>query len=335
MVRMIKIGNAIGMISIIKKTFEMFTPRFVLKILQYLTIYRPRMKELGITQSFIPLFKAVYFEVRTKCNNRCEFCAASIQNDTRRDNMMSRETYDNVISQLKEINFSGRVAYHVNNDPLLFPHLLEFVDYARRELPNAWIQILTNGLKLSVRKAEDLVRAGINELTINYYMQDNDKNIPTKFYKIRHEILPEFFNPHQIKEGHGPSRDEDKVFRFNLIKRNISDVLTSRAGTAPNKKKKSAKPRGFCAYPFTQFNITANGTVNKCCADFFFSDPMGNVNKEKILDIWKGKRFSQVRKLLFKGNRNANEQCQNCDEYGLWRLYIHSRIGKYIYSITK
>ena len=313
----------------------MFAPRFAIKILQYLTIYRPRIKELGITRSFNPLFKAVYFEVRTRCNGRCEFCAASIQNDTRGDTMMPRETYDKVISQLKEINFSGRVTYHVNNDPLIFPHLVDFVDHARRELPHAWIQILTNGRILTVKKAENLIQAGINELSINYYMNDLDKDFPIKFYKIRYEVLPRYFNNNQIKEGHGPIRGEEREFKFNLIKRNISDILTNRAGSAPNKKQKTSKPRGFCDFPFNQFNITTDGRVSKCCAEFFFSDPMGNVNEEKILDIWEGEKFKHIRKYLLKGKRYVLEHCKNCDAYGVGRPYLRSRVSKYIYSITE
>lgn len=323
-----------GKTGIAKKAFEMFAPRFVIKILQYLTIYRPRIKELGITRFFNPLFQVVYFEVRTRCNGRCEFCAASVQNDTRKDTLMSRETYDKVISQLKGINFSGRVAYHVNNDPLIFPHLLEFVDHARRELPKAWIQILTNGKNLTEREAENLVQAGINEITVNYYTNDLDKDFPIRFHEIRNEILPKYYDHHQIKEGHGPTKDGTKVIRFNLIKRNVSDVLTSRAGSAPNKKHKSNKPMGFCEFPFTQFNITADGRVSKCCAEFFFSDPMGNVNEEKIIDIWEGERFNHFRKYLFKGKRGVLEHCKNCDEFGIRLPFIRSKIGRYIYSFT-
>lgn len=324
-----------GKIGVIKKVFEKFVPKIFIKILQYKSIYKPRMKDFGITPSFTPLFDTVYFEVRTKCNGRCEFCAASVKNDIRQDTMMPRETYDKVISQLNEINFSGRVAYHVNNDPLIFPHLLEFVVHARRELPNAWIQILTNGKSLSVMKAEDLVRAGINELTVNYYMKNTDEDFSPKLYQIRNEILPKYYNHDQIRESHGPSKDGAKVFRYNLIKRNISDVLTTRAGSSPNKGKKSTQPRGFCEFPFTQFNITTDGRVSKCCAEFYFADSMGNVNEESIIDIWKGEKFSHIRRCLLKGRRKALENCKNCDEYGVRRPYIRSRIGKYIYSITE
>ncbi|MFC2166914.1 SPASM domain-containing protein [Acidobacteriota bacterium] len=291
------------------------------------------MKELGISRSTTPLFNVVYFEVRTKCNGGCEFCAASIQNDTRKDTLMPRKTFDLVISQLKEINYSGRIAYHVNNDPIIFPYLEEFICHTRKELPNSWIQILTNGIALSVKKADKLVHSGIDELTINYYMNDLGLNLHEKFERIRNEVLPKYYHPEQIKEGHGPDNHGEKIFRYNVNKSDIAKIKTSRAGTAPNKPHKSTGLRGFCEYPFHQFNITTDGRVSRCCAEFFFADPMGNVNHESLMEIWEGEKFNSIRKHLIKGKRSSLRYCKDCDFYGVRR--ITSKVGEYIYRITE
>jgi radical SAM protein with 4Fe4S-binding SPASM domain len=90
--------------------------------------------------------------------------------------------------------------------------------------------------------------------------------------------------------------------------------------------------RGFCEYPWTQFNITADGRVSKCCADFYFSDPMGDINNDSIMSIWHGERLEKVRRLLLKGNRDAIETCRKCDFYGVRRF--HSTFAEKLRSWT-
>ena len=110
-------------------------------------------------------------------------------------------------------------------------------------------------------------------------------------------------------------------------------MLSSRAGTSPNKPKPSRAVRGFCEHPFTQFNITADGTVSMCCADFLFSVPMGNVKNESMIEIWYGHQFTEVRKSLLRGDRNTVETCRQCDYYGSRRI-PQSFAPKLIYWLT-
>jgi len=302
-------------------------PTFIWNPLKHRWIDQPRRVKLGIDSGATPLFDTVFFEVRTRCNGKCPFCAASIQNEKRQDTTMPMDLYVKVINELKDMRFDGRIAYHVNNDPLIFHKLPDFVKYARTALPSAWIQILTNGKALTEQKAEDLLAAGINELSINYYNDDQSSEVPKVIDNISKNILPCYYEKHQIKTGHD-SKNKN-IFRFNVFRSKLNIVKTSRAGTAPNKKVKSKQPRGFCEYPFTQFNITADGKVSKCCADLYFSDPMGNVKEYSLMEIWNGKRFQEVRKLLLEGNRSAIETCSKCDFYGVKKSYM-SKIAKFI-----
>lgn len=309
-------------------------PHPVRRYAQDVFIYRPRIKSLGIKGANIPLFNKVYFEVRTRCDGNCEFCAASIQNESRRDIEMPFELYKNVIDQLKQLSYSGGIAYHVNNDPLIFKDLPEFASYARQVLPDAWIQILTNGRALTASKGAKLLEAGINELTINDYNDDLQAPLPKNVQEFRDIVLANYYKPEQIGSGHKPVlNSEANIFHFNVFRSPASIVKTSRAGTSPNKRKPSTSVRGFCEHPFTQFNITADGRVSMCCADLFFSVPMGNVKNESIIEIWHGDQFNKVRKSLLKGDRNTIETCRQCDYYGSRRI-PQSFIAKFVYWLT-
>ncbi len=319
-----------------KQIVQQVFPESIIRFVQNKAIYAPRVKHLnlGAVEGQTPLFDSVFFEVRTRCNGTCSFCPASVQNDTREDRNMSKELYERIIKELKSIKFSGRIAYHMHSDPLIFPHLTDFVNYARQNLPNAWIQILTNGKVLTLKKAEDLLTAGINELSINYYNDDLTANLPKVFQEIRNNLLLKYYKHEQIKTGHGFGTTlHGRIFRFNVIRRKANEILTSRAGNSPNKKEKSKWARGFCEFPFTQLNITADGGVSKCCADFNCSDPMGNVNEKSLIDIWIGEKFEKVRQLLLKGNRDAIVTCKKCDFMGSKRTY--TSFGKFIDILTR
>jgi hypothetical protein len=182
-------------------------------------------------------FESVFFELRTRCNSQCSFCAASIQNETRSDNEMSFEVFKKGIDDLQKMGYSGRVAFHITSEPLLSKNLFSFVEHARTKLPRCWFQLLTNGRKLNLANAEKLMNVGINEITVNWYTNEPSKPIPEKFAKIKTEVIAKRYPLENILPGHGPGVDEyKKLFRYNIVKRDISETLSNQASSSPNKK---------------------------------------------------------------------------------------------------
>lgn len=313
-----------------------FFPKKFLRTLQNYYVYRPVMNKYKSLGDDL-IFNSVFFEVRSRCNGACTFCAASVQNENRPDLSMSFNLYKKVIDDLARIGYSGRISYHINNDPLLFKPLPEFIGYARHRLPKSWIQILTNGRSLTPEKADRIIAAGLNELSINVYGHDKNAPLPQAILDIRYNVLPKYFDGSNILSGFGPSLDGRNIFRFSVFRRLIDEVLETRGGTSPNKPLKSDQPRGFCSYPFEQLNINALGQVSKCCCDFFFADPMGDLAKGSVMDIWNGTKFREVRRRLIDGDREALETCRNCDFYGVFGedRYLPSHLSKLVYAMTK
>jgi len=281
-------------------------------------IHRPRRRQLGIGPGPAPLFRTVFLELRTRCNARCAFCAAAVQSETRPDVTMPFEIYAKVIEDLVRLDYRGQIAYHVNNEPLMVPHLERYIEHARERLPRAWIRIYTNGLALSRAKGEALLRAGIDELTVNWYARDPDAPFPPHLLAFRDEVLPRFHSAARVHPGYGPPAPGDRsIFRFNLCHRNVDELLDSRAGSAPNKVCHPGDATGFCEHPFTQLNITVDGRVGRCCADVYFADVMGNVTRQGLLEIWTGGPFEQARRDLLRGDRSGSDLCRRCDFRGV------------------
>lgn len=298
-------------------------PAALLRRLQDAAIYRPVIAAKRISAGEPPLFDSVFFEVRTRCNGVCPFCPASRGNDPRPDTLMSREVFQTVLDQLGPLGYQSRIAFHNNNDPLIFPDLVEFVGLARQTAPGAHLQVLSNGRALTPAKAEELYRAGLDELTVNFYQDRPGQPLPERLRLVRDEVAPRLFGPGGISvrgfgEGDRESPDGRKLLR--LSRRLQHEVLDNRAGRAPNKRRASLGPRGFCQYPFTQFIVSTDGRVAQCCTDLLIDRPVGNVLEDAVLDIWRGPALKRLRRRLLAGDRSANHLCRACDFYGVKRI---------------
>lgn len=276
--------------------------------------YDPLIKHRKISVEEPGLFDTVFFEVITKCNSRCSFCAASVQNEKRETRVMEFSLYQKVVDELAELGFAGRVAWHVNNDPLLFPDLPRFVAYAREKLPEARLQVMTNGLLLRPENGEELIRAGVDDVHVDFYRKSADQQLYPGVRAFMNETIPKYFPRQQGCEHY--SQDGSRKLIFEIEYRFLGEIIASRGGTSPNKKAAPQDVQGFCIFPWSQFNVTADGRVSKCCADFYFADPMGDMNTQGVLDIWRGDSFRHVREHLITGDRATLPTCRQCDYFG-------------------
>ncbi len=241
------------------------------------------------------LFHTVSFETRTLCNGHCAFCLASVENNPRPDRTMPWEIFEKCIAELRSIRYSGRVAFFVNNEPLLDKRMVDMVAHARRELPLAFLQISTNGIKLTGELAAARREAGLNDFTVNSYVTDG--KVRPDMTQAMSELPPE------------------KRRKVRLYVRHEQEQITNRAGSAPNKPKLARPIPAFCAFPFTQINVIHDGSVSLCCNDLLAQEVMGNVTESGLLGVWFGERFRSVRKSLLARDRRCTGVCEVCD----WR----------------
>lgn len=286
--------------------------------------YDPLIKHRKLSVDTPGLFDTVFFEVITKCNSRCSFCAASVQNEKRETKLMPFETYTKVVQEISKLDFSGRVAWHVNNDPLLFPDLVRFVAHARELLPKARLQVMTNGLLLKPDIGEKLILAGVDDVHVDFYRKTADQPLYPGVQAFMNEIIPKYFPRRQGCLHY--SEDGSRKLIFEIEYRFLGEIIASRGGTSPNKQAAPQDVHGFCIFPWTQFNVTADGRVSKCCADLYFADPMGNVNEQSVMDIWLGDKFRHVRERLIRGDRGSLPNCRHCDYFGFPNKILPNKI---------
>ena len=321
-----------------------FKPSFVVKIMNYvkyifkgsyylihaptrLKIYKFFINNTKLFNVEETTFDTVYFELRTRCNSQCSFCMASILTDNRNDIEMDMNLYKKIIDELKEKDFSGTIGFYVNNEPLLVKNLEEFICYARYQLSNAKLRILTNGIKLNENNGRMLLNSGIDEIEVNVYQKSIDQKIPKGIIKFEKNVLLPLINRKKITSDL-KFEYKNRLVHYHKVLRDIGEILTSRGGSAPNWDDKNTTYDGHCAYPFWQINITADGRVGQCCADFYFDQSKLNCNNENIYNIWQSEFFIELRRNLINGDRSKNNLCKKCDYAGENPRRTNSILGK-------
>lgn len=243
------------------------------------------------------LFNHVEIETINRCNGICSFCPVSRGNDTRAEAYMTDELFGSIIDQLEEIGYTGRLALFSNNEPLLDERIVERARYARAHLPGARLHLFTNGTLLTIEAFSGLMES-LDEMVIDNYNQELKLIAPVK-------KIVEYCELHEEYKG-----------RVSVTLRKPHEILTSRGGDAPNRKDIMEFADDTCVLPMKQLIIRPDGKVSLCCNDPLGKYTMGDLTKNRLLDVWYGKKFLRVRELLYEG-RGKVGNCRYCDTFNV------------------
>jgi putative metalloenzyme radical SAM/SPASM domain maturase len=120
----------------------------------------------------------LFVESTTFCNLRCPMCIKQSKDSCIVDADMEQETFatlEPVFPHLESLVLNGI------GEPLMHPHLLEWVRRARQAMPeDGWVGFQSNGLLLDHRWAHDLVAAGLDRICLSV-----DGVSPETFSKVR------------------------------------------------------------------------------------------------------------------------------------------------------
>lgn len=256
------------------------------------------LRKYYTTNGHFPMFKQVLIETRTDCNNHCPFCPHAYNNKPL--GIMEWDCYTHIIDQLHKMEFNGRVALMLSNEPLLDERLFDMVLYAKSKTQRLFLDITTNGRLLTVEKIDKLFKAGLDNININDYRADRDR-YPDKWSS---PVLP-------LIEAYG---NNPKVY---FKKRRMDEKLPNYAGNIPQ----SFKPEefGFCNYPFRKLTIAYNGDVLLCCDDFMYDTKFGNVMTDNLIDCWNNPEYNKIRLALLDNKRIGI--CNRCNDFQDYKTF--------------
>ena len=275
----------------------------------------PRKKKISndlfLDSNGYPLPSVVEISESGTCNRVCSFCPRSAKDFIDKKEFISQDLIEKLGDELKEYNYSGIFLFSGFVEPLLDKNIFNLISIVKNKLPEAKIEMVTNGDVLNESRAKKLFDSGLTTLLISIYdgkkeAENMEKmlinaNIPREKFKIRHRYL---------------SEEED----FGITLSNRSGMMENAEYKIPSLKEPLKKP---CYYPHYTFFMDYTGEVLVCSHDWGKKLVVGNLQKQKFKDIWLGKKFNFARKKLLNSDRNFSP-CNKCDVDGEFMGKIHA-----------
>ena len=280
-----------------KRTIKFFDPNI------------PRKKRISdrnlqyIPGTQMPLPSEVEISESGTCNRVCSFCPRSDPNYKDIKEFISNDLHQKLCKELSDLNYSGVIRYSGFVEPLLDKNIFNLLSSVKNYLPNARIEIVTNGDVLNKERLIKLFKSGLTTLLISVYdsAEDAEKfeklclecNLTKEQYVIRHRYLP-------------PEKD------FGITMSNRAGMMKEAEYKIKPLDVKLDEP---CYYPSYTFFLDYNGDVLMCPHDWGKKRILGNLKNKTFLDIWTSKFAIITRNRLNKSDRNFSP-CNVCDVKG-------------------
>jgi hypothetical protein len=272
-------------------------------------------KNLGLVKEYVssyrlgnmPLFNQLEIETLNQCNGSCAFCPVNRHQKQRPLARMSDDLFFSLIAQLKELDYRGNLQLFSNNEPFMDDRIIDFIKHAKSSLPAGFLHMMSNGTLLTLDKFKACIDF------VDSLMIDN--------YTVDYEFIP---NVKSIYEY--CLKNEPLQKKVSIYKRTPNEVLTSRAGSAPNHEAVEIIGSS-CVYPFNQMVIRPDGQASLCCNDALGQVTLGDISQQHIAEVWNGPAYVDIREKILQG-RQYIRPCSGCTS--VTPFFVSHHYDKYL-----
>ena len=233
------------------------------------------------------LFSIVEVEINNECNNKCSYCPNSIS-QRKSSKYLEISLYRKLLTELSALSFSGIFSFHFYNEPLLHPHLIEWVELASKALPSARFHLYTNATLLTLEKFRQLTTAGIH--LIKATRHEEVRSLPLDIWYS--QLSP-------LERSQIELEDASEINKTN--RGGILSLGTSITSNLP------------CYIPSSMIVVTSDGNILSCYEDFAEKLILGNLKTQTLVEIWKSDRAKSFREKLTTGKRLDFDLCSRCN----------------------
>lgn len=254
------------------------------------------LSRLNIRNPFNKMFEAIEFESTAYCNRKCNYCPnVDYERFGSEENfLMKEEIFENLLSQLVDLNFKGMISPHLYGEPMSDHRLLDWVKRIRKNLPETYIKIVTNGDFLNKYNYKAYIEAGVSIFYISKHGKKLKKSCRDLLESLpKKEITKNFL----IQDFYSDFNEDQSMF-------------TNRGGSIDLKKDKKKRPPVNCSYA-TYPVINVFGDLILCCQDFHNNYVFGNIMDNHLKDIWFSKKNIELRKRIYDYKLDL-KICQEC-----------------------
>lgn len=260
----------------------------------------------------------VTIETTSICNLDCRMCyTKTCPKGTMTDDLFTKVVNECAVNNVKQI------VPFFRGEPFCDPKFTKRLQYIRARLPEARLEIATNGSMFGRCDIEQICTLEVDFVSIS--IDTGDRNL-TNEQKERVdkavEILSQrrtnkmFLQVSTVYVGQG-AETLDKF--YHKWKGKVDRVRVFEQHTIAGeygKTKWSKEGRTYCKKLDTDVVIYFDGTVGLCCYDWDRKlGEIGNANENTLKDIWNNMKYNSIRR-QHKEMKITDRMCRNCD---MWR----------------
>lgn len=287
--------------------------------------------------------REINIEFASQCNLRCTFCSLD---HFKPKQAITAETLDLFFSQMLADSRFRKVEVinlHNGGEILLHPQRLEMLaiigkykQQARAlRLPFPEIRMLTNGMLLREKLAEDILQLGV----VDVIGLSFDGGTPESFEAMRKNAAWKVFhqnvkNLHAVNARLGkPARlygitciPADKPlhnkwmhpeFRelYELLDWSELRRLHNWAGEISTVAVREKRHKIGCSMLMKQMVLLPNGDITVCCSDLNSKGVVGNVRQQDLVSILHSENRKRYLSLLLRRRKSQLDLCRECETF--------------------
>jgi hypothetical protein len=266
----------------------------------------------------------VQVELVEGCNFYCDFCG--LQGIRAKAGgpykFLKKNVAKKIATEMAEAGWNSRIEFAMHGEPTMHPERAEIVSIFREALPRNQLMMTSNGGGLvskpgPLENIKALFDAGLNVLALdNYEAYKIVPKIMERSKKGLRKVGIKVTNYPQNIEA-SPHKRWPRDTKVVVV---VADISTATVGShaSLNNHCGSGAPLDFsavgkrCAKPFREMTTRWDGRVAFCCNDWRGVLEAGDVRNETMEEIWHGKVYKIMRKLLYHGDRSI-PPCYGCN----------------------
>ncbi len=284
---------------------------------------------------------ALHIYVSSICNLKCGYCLHSLDKKTKNElkcksSLMGLHAFKSKVRDLKRFQSQLKVVIFAGwGEPLLHPDLPEMIACVKTAGIAERVEVVSNGVLLSDKRANDLINAGLDRMRISIQGISSEvcervTNVQFDFDQLVNNISNFYSKKKQCSlylktvDKAVPS-DEDKQ-KFYATFENISDEIAiehiipaiaeidhSQFGSNFEVRHCGgpAEKMQICPFPFYMAVIHPDGCYAPCCAVKFPDISSGKQNAS-VFDVWQSEALRQFRVAHLEGKRGNSIICKSC-----------------------
>lgn len=285
----------------------------------------------------------VFVDPSDTCNFQCKFCPTGDRKlmrtiPGRNHGPMEFSVFQKIISDIQKFEKNIKVLrLYKDGEPLLNPHFVEMVAYAKDSGCCERIDTTTNASLLTREKAKAIATSGLTRINISVegmtsgqYKEFSGFNL--NFQKLVDNITCLYEHKKDCEiiikiNGDIISPEEEQQFyeTFGDIADGVSvehvmscwpefDLKNVQVNESVGIYGQPIKEVKVCPYLFYSVSVNSDGTVSACFLDWERRLIVGDTNKSSLPEIWNGDAMNALRRLMLEKRRGEHPVCCRCGQ---------------------